>query len=228
MSLEHELPVVSQPTLPPPAARPPAPQQRRNRLIAGGAVAAVAIAIGAYALVAGSHHPPVVTQASAVHPPDLTARIDRAFEQLPSLPVDQPCTGAPVKVPLALYTPPEARARNAALGPVEADLFAQVVPLHEIEARLGGVPRVAVLRTVATEEPQASLGSPAPGRYEGQLVVIDASTGAPLCHTRVIAWSSASVVEPGVSEHALRDDFSDRVEVGISEAAARLDVEINL
>lgn len=61
-----------------------------------------------------------------------------------------------------------------------------------------------------------------------QLAVIDTATGAQLCHTRIIAWSSSSVVEPGMADRTLREDFVARVHAALSEGASRLHVTLDL
>jgi hypothetical protein len=77
-------------------------------------------------------------------------------------------------------------------------------------------------------EPHASVGMPTPGRYEGQLVIIDTATGAAVCHTKIVAWSSTIIEQSGLADRAVRDDFSDRVHTAFSEGGRRLRVDLEL
>jgi hypothetical protein len=228
MPLDHDLPALSQPTLPPPNMVSTANLSLGRKRLALGAVAVVAVLMGgAYLMLGGHDRRPEAQQASRPPPADLEERIERTLASLPAQSIDRPCTSAPGRVPLVLHASADAR-RGDAPNALDASLFPQALPLAAIGVRLPTASRLAMVRTLTAEEPRASVGSPQAGRYEGQLVVIDTASGAVLCHSRVLAWSSAWVVEPGISERALRDDFADRVEAALFEAAARLHVDVDL
>lgn len=235
---DQDPPAVAQPTLPPPPVEPvTAPSsvatiRRRRRTLAAASLGAVAAgAIGGWVLLGG--HDGAGAAVTAPPPPlarpvDLFARIDRLVDEIPHASLDDPCPGSGGPVPVVLYASEEARRANAPPRAIESAVFASATRLSELDERLASATRIALVRTLEVIEPRASVGSPTAGRYEGQLVVVDTSNGTALCHTRVVAWSSSQVEQPGIAERALRDDFVARIQSAFSDSGARLHLELDL
>jgi len=193
----------------------------RKRLLGGALVGVVAVSAGAYLLLFAAHESDAKTTTSTTittaAATDLPVRIERTIENL-ALPLDQPCAESG-RLPLILHS----SASGAAL-----QVLSSASPMSELSTKLTGNRRIAVVRTLSLAEPHASIGLPAPGRYEGQLVVIDTANGAALCHTKVLAWSSSIVEHTGIGDRALRDDFNDRIRAAFSDASTRLHVDLEL
>jgi hypothetical protein len=239
MSSESDLPALTQPTLPPPAVESSSPAtsptqaapRGRTRLVGIGAVGVAVASVGAYAVFASQHGETSAlagTATPARRPADLLARIERTMDSLPPGLLDRACTDSEPRIPVILHSTLLAHGTGSPNRAIESSLFVTTLSHDGIDTRLATVPRVAVVRTFEVIEPHASVGSPTPGRYEGQLAILDAANGAPLCHTRVVAWSSSSVATPGIAERALRDDFAERIRTAISEGARRLQLTLEL
>lgn len=240
--LTGDPPAVAQPTIPPPpnapdASKPGKPRflaaMRRPRVIGGVLVAIASVAIGLYVLFAheGDAKTATTTTSAALvtkRPADLLARIDLTMANAPAELLDQPCSAGDDRVPLVLYADAEARSANAPSSASDLALFTSAISMSDFESKLSSARRVAIIRTLSTTEPHASVGTPSPGRYEGQLVIVDTTTGAAVCHTKILAWSSSIVEQFGIADRALRDDFSDRVHSAFSEGANRLRVNLEL
>lgn len=236
-SHDSDPPAVAQPSEPPPpVSLAPvflsSPPPRAKRYVGPALIALAGVAIGGYALVASrsdAHSAAAhsVEKAGTNRPADLFSRIDGMLLELPRE-SDLACAGIEGSLPVVTYAPAAARLEKQTALAGEGSLLSEATPLAEINARLPNATRVALVRSIELTEPHASVGTPTPGRYEGQLVVVDTNTGAPLCHTRVVTWSSSLVEENGISLKMLRDDFTSRVHAAIAEAGARLHVEIEL
>lgn len=213
MSLEHDPPGYSQPTLPPST---PSRRSKGVPLIGGGLAAVAALTVAAYALLPHGEHVAAAAPAAPV-----TVQLETLVP--PASPVEGACVAATDRVPIVLRSAIDALATKTPSDEMTSGLFLGTAPATEpISAT-----RVAVLQTVSSREPQASFGDATPGRYEGTLVVFDAATHKPLCQSRVVAWSSSTAVQSGISAHVLHEDFANRIHSAISEAAARMHVELD-
>jgi hypothetical protein len=207
-------------------------QPQRKRYVGGVLIALAGVAIGGYVMVA-SHDEGKPAAAHAAppvrpnRPADLFARIDQMLTNLPREANDVACTDSEAALPLVAYASAEARLDKRPPMAGEATLLSGAIPLAEINQRLASAHRIAILRTLELTHPQPSVGIAKAGRYEGQLVVVDTNTGVPLCHTRVVAWSSSIIDQAGLGEHTLREDFNSRVRAALAEGSARLHIELD-
>lgn len=233
-------PAVTQPTLPPPAVvasadlqgpAAPTPEtllsriRRSPKLALVGAVGAIGLAVG-YAAVSASHNTVSAATVTAamlpMHAADLTAHIQRSFNEPAAPAADRPCSTLSGAVPVVLFT---AEGND---GSATTNIVRSAIPMAKLDQKLEHSRRIALLKTTSLVEPVASVGVPAPGRYEGELVIVDTSSGASLCRTKVVAWSSSIADEMGISERTLRDDFTDRVQNALAEGGSRLHIELEL
>jgi hypothetical protein len=226
MSPELDPPAVTQPTLPPPRVEPikaPLPAQAQNRLKMFG-IAGVGFALAAVWALHGREHEAPAHAAKSL--PHVAAEVVFANAASPAAAnqADVPCTELEGAIPTFVYS---TWAPNDVVA-ADANFFVGGSTRDEMPGRIADAARVAIVRTVGVTQPQAAGGAPTPGRYEGELTVVDTATGARVCSTRVTTWSSASLVEPGISERVLKDDFAERVRSAVSEAAARLHVTLDL
>jgi hypothetical protein len=234
-SLDADPPAYSQPTLPPPpvaeveggGVRPLWSARWGARVVGGGLAVVAALTVGAYAVLphgasahAASASPPATT---------LTAHLDQLARAFPeAVTADKPCGESNERIPLVLLSTIEGVTGGTSTPAAEAALFAGSLgdvtgPTMTTQSR-----RVAVLRTRDLTSPQASHGDPTAGRYEGDLVVFDASTSLPLCHTVIRTWSSYPVVQPKISARTLQEDFVARVRSAVADGATRLHVALDL
>jgi hypothetical protein len=245
-SLTGDPPAVAQPTIPPPpdpeaqgdaapAGSKPRFRLARPRVFGGALVALVGLSIGGYVLLAPHESDAAKTATTttsaaviAKRPGDLLARIDQTMANTPAELLDQPCSTQDERIPLVLYSNAETRSAKTPSSASDLALFSSAISMSDFESKLSSARRVGIVRTLNTVEPRASVGMPAPGRYEGQLVIVDTATGAAVCHTKILAWSSSIVEQSGIADRALRDDFSDRVHSAFSEGGNRLRVDLEL
>jgi hypothetical protein len=229
VSLDFDPPAYSQPTLPPPpvtsSAAPVWSARWGPRFVGAGLVALAGVTAGAYALL--PHGATTGEAAAATAPVTVTARLDQLISAFPDQLPEKVCTASKDRIPLVLYSAVEGLHTGSPPPTSELRMFVGAVPVTDATLVIAAR-RVAVLRTIELREPLASLGEPMPGRYEGAIVVFDASTNTPLCHTVVRTWSSSEVAQPKVSARLLNDDFITRVRGAMGEGATRLKVELDL
>jgi hypothetical protein len=210
MSIEHDPPGYSQPTLPP--SEPP--KRYSVPLLGAGLVAVAGMTLAAYIYLPHGEH-----EANAAARLPVQAKLEALGESFPSVTAERACTADATRIPIVLHS-----AISTAKGEAPAD--APLLPGAATGTILAT--RVAVLRTVKITEPHASIGEPEAGHYEGELVVFDAASNVPLCQTRVSAWSSSTILQRGVSARMLHDDFAARVVSSLAEAAGRMNVALDL
>jgi hypothetical protein len=206
MSIEHDPPGYSQPTLPP--SEPP--RRFSVPLLGAGLLAVAGATLAVYVYL------PHGTAAAADARPAIpvTANLDAMMKRFPAVTTERACTADAARLPIVLHSSISDGIDGALLpGSARGTVVAT---------------RVAILRTVAMSEPQASIGEPDAGHYEGELVVFDAASNVPLCQTHVSAWSSATILQRGVSARMLHDDFTARLETALAEAAGRMNVALDL
>ena len=215
MLIAHDPPGYSQPSLPPEPAR----QKLGVPLIGGGLLFLAGLTVAAYVFLPHGEH-----VAAAAAPPPMTVPLASLADPLPESVTEGSCTPSTEKVPVVLRSAIDALRTETPSSEVGSGLFLGLAPASEpVSAR-----RVAVLRTIASTNPAASHGEPTAGRYEGALIVFDAASRRPLCQTRVLAWSSSTVVQPGISQRALHDDFAGRIHAALAQGASRLRVDLDL
>ncbi len=228
MSLGHSEPPppVTQ-SLAPHVASPVPPPVRRASLVGAGLGALASIAVVA-ALASR------VSTAVAIDPAEVGIRLDAARERFPEVTSVTPCDDATLPahgaIPVVAFS-----TLSPTSGFVAADEELGVAPStsplsHDVRARVGREPLVAVLRTVGVTMPKIVAGRLEPGAYHGQLAVFDASTMQPLCHAPVDAFSSRAASK-GVAargDDAARDDLRDRLRIAREEARARLSTRLQL
>lgn len=239
MSFEQDPPAFTQPTLPPPPVAPSGPAaalpKRRIGLALGGVAIAAASALGGYVL--HLSHESEAARAAAVATTTLTmaqvgdvaTRFGKMLAAFPAESEESICpddVGGPA-APVVLYSAADAAKTGSGPSAAESALFVGAVPPDAVD-RLGAARRVAVLRTLDLREPVSSRGAPTGGRYEAQLAVYGPKSEQPLCQTRVLVWSSSTLLEPGMSERSLREDFTTRVLTSVAEAGARMHVDLDL
>jgi hypothetical protein len=236
-SLDVDPPAYSQPTLPPPpvaevegpGARPLWSARWGARVVGGGIAVVAALTVGAYAVLPHSGASAHAASASPAPLTTLSAHLDQLARAFPeAVAAGKPCSESNERIPLVLLSTIEGLAGGSSAPAAEAALFAGSLtevtgPTMTTQAR-----RVAILRTRDLTPPVASHGDPTPGRYEGDLVVFDASTSLPLCQTVIRTWSSYPVVQPKISTRTLNEDFVARVRGAVAEAAVRLHVALDL
>jgi hypothetical protein len=219
----------------------------RKRTIGALVLATVVVGLGVAAWKLGG--PP--ERSAEARSPVRTAgaiidRLDRIHDAFPAAPREESCAPSftpSVVVPIIDFAALDAfrRGQPAMLSVDDPDLssvsldvatraHASGTSLTEDTAllRIGEAEHVAVLKKTAFLAPRSSLGAPEPGRYEGWLVVFDARSARPLCQTRIVAWSSRYVMEPGIGERAIKSDFVDRLRGAVRDGSERLSPNLSL
>jgi hypothetical protein len=226
--MDFDPPAYSQPTLPPPpvtSADAPAPgwsARWGSRLVGAGLVALAGLTVGAYALLPhGAPAPAAAGQLTQV-----PARLGQLIQAFPAELPERACAETDERIPLVLYSAVDGLRNGVPAPQAERELVDGEIAVTGDSVTMS-TRRIAVLRTLDLREPQASIGEPMPGRYEARIVVFDASTNTPLCHTTVKVWSSPLVLLPKISARTLHEDFVNRVRGGIAEGASRLNITLD-
>jgi hypothetical protein len=189
----------------------------------GGLAALGALTAGAYAFL--PHAEPAAAAASIAQV-KVTAHLDQLLAAFPSQVAEgAACTDSAERTPVVLYSAIAHLKGGPETAPLESELLSGALPVTGPSVTLTGR-RIAIVRTGENHEPEASAAEAKPGKYDGVLVVFDASTNKPLCQTAIDATSTTDLRWADVGPRALHKDYVSSVQKAFAEASERLHVDL--